>query len=233
MSPTPAAQPSAPDRRPIRARSHPVWIRCAEALARAGISPNAISIAGMLAAIIAGAALFATRIAPLPWPRALFLIAALLIFIRLLANMLDGMVAVSTGKTSPVGELYNEVPDRISDAAVLIGLGYAAASSPELGLLSAVLAVFVAYVRAAARVAGAPQDYRGPMAKQQRMFTVILSSVYLGLAPTAWQPRLPDNGWSIPIAALWLIIAGCIVTVVRRLIRAAALLNARAGDRAQ
>jgi phosphatidylglycerophosphate synthase len=186
----------------------------------------------MLAAIIAGAALFATRIAPPPWPRVLFLIAALLIFLRLLANMLDGMVAVSTGKTSPVGELFNEVPDRISDAAVLIGLGYAAASSPELGLLSAVLAVFVAYVRAAARVAGAPQDYRGPMAKQQRMFTVILTSLYLGLSPLAWQPDPTRDGWSIPVAALWVIIAGCVITVIRRLTRAASVLTARAGGAA-
>jgi phosphatidylglycerophosphate synthase len=39
--------------------------------------------------------------------------------------MLDGMVALASCRDSKVGELYNEVPDRVSDAAVFIGVGYA------------------------------------------------------------------------------------------------------------
>ena len=45
--------------------------------------------------------------------------------LRLTANMLDGMVALASGRASKVGELYNEVPDRVSDAAVFIGAGLA------------------------------------------------------------------------------------------------------------
>ena len=45
--------------------------------------------------------------------------------LRLLANLLDGMVAIGRGIASPVGELFNEVPDRVSDTAVLLGLGVA------------------------------------------------------------------------------------------------------------
>jgi phosphatidylglycerophosphate synthase len=182
----------------------------------------------MIAGLLAGVALAYTPSLAQPYPRLLFIAAAGLIFFRLLCNMLDGMVAVATGETSPVGELYNEIPDRISDAATLIGLGYAAGSSPRLGFLSALLAVFVAYVRAAARVAGAPQDYRGPMAKQQRMFTVIIASLFCGLAPAAWQPDIEIHGWSAPIAALLIIIVGCVLTVLRRLSRASAVLTAAA-----
>jgi phosphatidylglycerophosphate synthase len=140
--------------------------------------------------------------------------------------MLDGMVAVASGHTSSLGELFNEIPDRISDAATLIGFGYAAGSSPRLGYLSAVVAIFVAYVRAAARVAGAPQDYRGPMAKQQRMLVVILAALFLACSPAAWQPHLAADGWSIPIAALLIIIVGGVITAVRRLTRAASILTA-------
>jgi len=74
------------------------------------------------------------------------------------------MVATARGTASPIGELYNEVPDRISDAAVFIGLGYAAASQPELGYLAALTSLFTAYIRATARATGAPQDFCGPMA---------------------------------------------------------------------
>lgn len=203
-----------------------MWIRTAEVLARAGISPNTISLFGMCAGIAAGASLAATFLAPSPWARILFVIAAALILLRLLCNMLDGMVAVATGRASPLGELFNEIPDRISDAATLIGFGYAAGSSPRLGYLSAVVAIFVAYVRAAARVAGAPQDYRGPMAKQQRMLVVILASLFLACSPAAWQPQIATDGWSVPIVALLIIIAGGVITAARRLTRAATVLSA-------
>ena len=39
--------------------------------------------------------------------------------LRLLCNLLDGMVAVEQGKQTPFGVLYNEMPDRVSDSALL------------------------------------------------------------------------------------------------------------------
>src|SRR5260221_8901784 len=104
------------DRRPIKSRELGLWKRAAGSLIHAGIPANAISLAGMAAGILAGAALGATTPAPDPWPRFLFIAAAALMQLRLVANMLDGMVAVGGGRASPVGELYNEVPDRVSDA---------------------------------------------------------------------------------------------------------------------
>lgn len=216
---------SEPDRRPIRARSHPVWVRAAGALARAGVSANAISIFGMFAGLAAGAALAATPLADAPWPRVLWASAAVLIFTRLLCNMLDGMVAINSGRASPLGQIYNEVPDRVSDAATLAGLGYASGSNPTLGWAAASAAIFVAYIRAAAKVTGAPQDFRGPMAKQQRMFIVILVALFAAIAPADWQPTLGRNGWSLPIAALWMIIIGCMLTAIRRLGRASGILR--------
>jgi hypothetical protein len=65
------------------------------------------------------------------------------------------------------------------------------------------------------------------MAKQQRMFTVILVCLYGALAPHAWQPNLHTHGWSVPVAALLLIIIGCVITALRRLRRAAATLASR------
>ena len=50
--------------------------------------------------------------------------------LRLIANLLDGLVAVEGGKRTPTGELYNEAPDRIADTAVLVGAGYAVGGSP-------------------------------------------------------------------------------------------------------
>jgi phosphatidylglycerophosphate synthase len=140
--------------------------------------------------------------------------------------MLDGMVAVETHTASPVGELYNEVPDRISDTATLVGLGCAAGSLPPLGYLAALAAVFTAYVRAVGKVAGAPQDYSGPMAKQQRMFVATLMALYGALAPYSWQARWPaESAWGLPAWALVLIAVGSVLTAIRRLLRSAAFLK--------
>jgi phosphatidylglycerophosphate synthase len=161
------------------------------------------------------------------------LAGALLIQLRLLANMLDGMVAIEGGKASPVGELYNEVPDRVSDVATLIGAGYAAGGDPTLGYLAACVALFTAYVRAMGKAAGANQEFGGPMAKQQRMFIVTVIAVYCAVVPDNWHPVWtlspspgePGLGPGLMAAALVLIILGGIVTVIRRLFRIAATLT--------
>lgn len=201
-------------------------VSAAARLARMGVTPNSLSITGMVFGILAGVCLAATPIAG-GWERALWIGAAVCIQVRLLCNMLDGMVAFNLRTRSALGELYNEVPDRVSDLAGLIGLGYALQGSVALGYLAGALAVFVAYVRAAATVAGAPQDYRGPMAKQQRMFIVTMVSFYMGLMPGSMKPAFLDGGGGAPTAALLVICVGCAITIVLRLLRAARILKAQ------
>jgi phosphatidylglycerophosphate synthase len=156
-----------------------------------------------------------------------WLLGAGLVQLRLLCNLIDGMVAVESGKTSPLGELYNEIPDRISDAATLIGLGYASGGIPWLGFLAALLAVFVAHVRAAAKVAGAPQDYCGPMAKPHRMLVATITALACGILPSTIQDQWFATVGGLPAIALALIAAGCVITAARRIWRAARVLEAR------
>src|SRR5262245_5482762 len=120
------------ERRPIASRETG-WARASASwLSQRGVTANTISMAGMFAGIASGSALVATAYSPWPWDRVAWLAGALFAQLRLIANLLDGMVAIESGRASPVGELYNEVPDRISDSAILIGLGYAAGSWPML-----------------------------------------------------------------------------------------------------
>src|SRR6266568_2786173 len=103
------------------------------------------------------------------------------------ANMLDGMVALASGRASKTGELYNEIPDRVSDAAVFIGAGFAWGGSVALGYIATILAIFTAYVRAAGKIAGAPNEFCGPMAKQHRMLVITVVCLYSALVPRSWQ----------------------------------------------
>lgn len=218
----PATQ--AVDRRPIATRNRK-WAQAATAwLAARHVSPNAISIAGMCACIVAGIALAVTSIAEY---RILWLIAALGAQLRLTANMLDGMVALASGRASTVGELYNEVPDRISDAAVFIGAGFAWGGNIALGYIATILAVFTAYVRAAGKIAGAPNEFCGPMAKQHRMLVITLICLYSAVTPRSWQIiSFNDSQIGLMTLGLALIIVGCVITVFRRVSRIARALGA-------
>jgi phosphatidylglycerophosphate synthase len=215
-----------PERRPLVSRDRAASKVVAHWLAVHGASPNAISLAGMIAGLGAGAALAATALILSPaLSRLCFAGAAVLIQLRLLANMLDGMVAIETGKASPTGVLYNEVPDRVSDAAMFIGAGYGLGGQPPLGYLAACLAVFLAYVRVQGKVAGAPQEFCGPMAKPQRAFVMTLLAIYCAVAPAAWQADLLESGWGAVAWVLMLVVVGELWTAGRRLLRIARCLQ--------
>jgi phosphatidylglycerophosphate synthase len=212
------------DRRPIATRNRK-WAQATTAwLVSRNVSPNAISIAGMCACIIAGIGLGVTSITDY---RILWLIAALGAQLRLTANMLDGMVAIASSRTSKTGELYNEVPDRISDTAVFIGAGFAWGGNVTLGYIATILAIFTAYVRAAGKIAGAPNEFCGPMAKQHRMLVITLICVYAAIAPRSWQIiTFNDSESGLMTLGLVIIIAGCVITIIRRVGRIAHALGA-------
>ena len=159
--------------------------------------------------------------------RVLWIIAALGAQLRLTANMLDGMVALASGRASKLGELYNEVPDRVSDAAVFIGAGFALGGNIALGYIATILAVFTAYVRAAGKIAGAPNEFCGPMAKQHRMFVITLICLYSAVTPRSWQIiSFNDSQIGLMTLGLAVIIVGCVITVFRRVSRIARALGA-------
>jgi phosphatidylglycerophosphate synthase len=212
-------------RRPLTSRDIPLFRALAAGLARAGVSPNAISAFSIVAAVGAAWAFAATAHCEGWAQRACWLGAACFIQLRLIANMLDGMVAVEGGKGGPTGELWNEAPDRVADAAIFIGAGFAAGSGVVPGFCAALAAVFVAYVRALGASVGAGQIFIGPQAKPQRMFVAVVLAAVPEMRSRVGVEPLP-----LMEVALWLIAAGCVLTAWRRLARIAAFLRGRGGE---
>ena len=197
------------NRRPLQSRKTAWAGLLARWLIQLRVRPNQISLASVAAAAGAGYCLL----------RAWYLAAALLILLRLLSNLMDGMVAIEGGLGSASGEIYNDLPDRVSDALILCAAGYSLrwpAFAPELGWSAALLAVMTAYVRILGGACGLPQDFRGPMAKPQRMAVIIVASI---LAPL--EPR-------VLALALVVVIAGSLVTAAVRLRRIVRQLEGRA-----
>lgn len=191
------------DRRPLKSRGTG-WARAlATALARSPVTPDQISAASVLFAA-AGAALL------LCWPTpAGLVLVAVCVQLRLLCNLLDGMVAVEGGKGSATGALWNELPDRLADSLFLVPLGYAA-GLPWLGWLAALLAMATAYVRVTGGALGLAQDFRGPQAKPHRMAVMTL-----GCLAAAAELALAGSHHAL-LAALAIIAAGSAWTCLAR-----------------
>ena len=213
------------DRRPISQRSAG-WAQASAArLARLGLSADAVSALGLGAAVL-GAALFLASGATEGGARTATLLgAAVCIQLRLLCNMLDGMVAVEHGRGGPLGPIWNELPDRLADLLFLVGAGYGAqlagaAWAAHLGWAAGVCAVLTAYVRELGRAAGRPADFSGPLAKPRRMFLLTVATLI-----SAAEPLWDGDGKTLAFA-LGLIALGSAFTVVNRTARLARALRA-------
>jgi phosphatidylglycerophosphate synthase len=210
-----AAVAEAAVRRPIKARNARWASRAAAALARAGVTPNQISIASVGFGALAGGCLSAGAHSQSTALRvALPAAAAACAQLRLTCNLLDGMVAVEYGRKTKSGELFNDLPDRFADAFIFVGAGYAIPSvthGAALGWAVGLLAVMTAYVRVLGGSMGLAQSFLGPMAKQHRMAVITVACLAQAAESAAgWPAR------ALP-AALGVIAAGCVVTIWRRL----------------
>lgn len=210
------------NRRPLKSRSAGWAAAAARGAIRLGLSANQISFLGIVAAGLGALALLMS--AQSTW---LFVAAAACIQLRLLTNLLDGMVAVEGGRGAPTGPIWNEFPDRVEDSLLLIAAGYAS-TMPSLGWLAALLAAVCAYVRLLGGALGQPQDFGGPMAKPHRMAALTLGCL---LAFFAILIAGPDAQHALRIMALTLglIIVGTALTIVLRLSRLSRALHECSG----
>ena len=216
-------------RRPLRVRQAKLSNAIAVWLSKKDVTPNQISIASVGFAALAAWCLGALPVysnvgdygapgySPATASWVLPLLAAMFIQCRLLCNLFDGMVAVEGGKSTPAGELFNDIPDRIADPLILVAAGYAVTGvswGAELGWCAGLFAVMTAYVRTLGASIGAPVDFSGPMAKQHRMALMTAACVVTSAETYLW-----PTGYSL-LVTLVVIVVGCVVTMSRRSWRA-------------
>jgi phosphatidylglycerophosphate synthase len=157
----------------------------------------------------------------------LLILAPLLCYLRLWFNMLDGMVALASGKASARGEILNDLPDRVSDVLIFAGVAHSGWMNPFLGYWAAIFALLTAYIGIFGQALGVHREFSGVMSKPWRMVILHLGA-WLTLASLWW------NGGSIRFGRLtildWacvIVIAGCLQTMAMRLKRIMSALRAK------
>ncbi|MDA0352122.1 MAG: CDP-alcohol phosphatidyltransferase family protein [Chloroflexi bacterium] len=110
-----------------------------------GVTPNMITVAGLLGSIAAAVAVADGRL----------LLGGVLVLVFGGLDMFDGAVARATGKATPFGALFDSVLDRLSEAVVLGGilvyeLDRGNQEETILAFAAVVGSILVSYVRARA-----------------------------------------------------------------------------------
>ena len=152
------------------------WLKAAAAvarpLARAGVSPNMVTVAALVMALVA---------VPLAavdgWigPAA----ACLAVTLSGLLDSLDGAVAVQAGRATKVGFLLDSVLDRIADAAFPAALAITAGGGAWLAVAATAACWWLEYVRARGSLAGVTG--KALITPGERPTRIILTAVGLGL----------------------------------------------------
>ena len=133
-------------RRSVGARLAEPFIR---ALSRCPVPPNAVTLAGVVITLLAAWLAYEGR----------FLTAGLVLGAASFFDLLDGALARAAGKTSRFGAILDSASDRVSEAALLAGIGlWFSRQGNELALgitfVCLVASFLVSYLRARGEAMG-------------------------------------------------------------------------------
>ncbi|WP_433869444.1 phosphatidylinositol phosphate synthase [Saccharopolyspora sp. CA-218241] len=172
-------------------------------LVRLGLSPNAVTLVGTLAAIAAALWFF---------PRGELFAGTVVVTLFLLFDLLDGAMARAGERATAFGGVLDATCDRLVDGALFGALAWwalAVEGDRALGaglLICLVCAQVISYVKARAEANGLRAD--GGLAERAERFIVVL--VGTGL-----------HGLGVPFVldvAVWLLVVLSLLTVAQRMV---------------
>jgi archaetidylinositol phosphate synthase len=178
------------------------WLTSEAALLhRLGLTPNHVSIIGLIFALLSAVAYWQWTRNPL-----LLILAPLLMLASGLFDALDGAIARIYGEATKFGGFFDSLLDRYADAIILYGIILGGLTNITWGFAALIGSLLVSYARARAEAAGAKMESVGLAERAERIVLLALASFLSHI----WVDAL---NWGILILA---ILAN--LTVVQRLI---------------
>ena len=168
-----------------------------ESLRKVGVTPDLLTVAGLLLAVAAGISVGAGALR----------LGLLLVILAALPDLLDGAVAKAGNTASQRGAFFDSVIDRVTDALLLGGVAWYLASndSAHMSVLPfAVMAVSatISYERAKAESLGL-QAKGGLMERAERIILLCLGLLF-------------DN---LLVPILWIMLVLTAITAVQRFVK--------------
>ncbi len=164
-------------------------------LVKAGVSPNHITVVGMLLSFVSGM-LFATG--------SIFL-GGFVLWLSAIMDPIDGTVARLSGKASRFGALFDSTLDRYSEFFVFFGLMYYFNSGWMfiMVMLALMGSIMVSYVKARAEGLG-QKEVRGLMQRPERIILLLTGAILNTPINSVFFPGYADCTlkWTIVILAV-------------------------------
>lgn len=171
------------------------------ALARAGVSANQVTLSAMVISFATGAAIFHLR------THRVLLLLPIVLFLRMALNAIDGMLAREHNQKTALGAILNELGDVLSDSVLYLPLAKVPGFEPSLVVVIVLLAVLSEMTGVIGAQIGASRRYDGPMGKSDRAFVFGALGLLLGLN----LPIVP-----IVLYVLWFVLVSLLLTIMNR-----------------
>jgi archaetidylinositol phosphate synthase len=149
-----------------------VAVSAVPTLTRMGITPNILTILGVMASIAAG-------LCYLKWDvdQILLIIGGVLVLVSGLLDAFDGVLARATNRVSVFGGFFDSVSDRYSDAIVLAAIIVSDLCDPLWGMAALIGSMMVSYSRARAESEGIKMASVGFAERAERMLIIAIVSI--------------------------------------------------------
>ena len=162
----------------IRSQWDRVMRPIGRSLARTGISPDAVTLLGVLIQMVAAWLILDGRL----------LAAGLVSILAALSDVFDGAIAKAKGRTGKFGALLDSTTDRLADALFFLPIAWLYAVSPDsaerdvpwvavVALVALVAGFLVSYVKARAESLGYSCDV-GIAERAERVIATIVALVF-------------------------------------------------------
>ncbi|GGK40219.1 phosphatidylinositol phosphate synthase [Nocardia camponoti] len=181
-----------------------------KALVRTGLTPDTMTLIGTVASIVAAVTLFPTG--HLFW-------GAMVIWLFVMFDMLDGAMARARGGGTKYGAVLDATCDRVADGAIFAGLAWwAIYHEHSKSLLVATLIVLVtsqviSYAKARAEASGLSAD-GGLIERPDRLVIGLVGAGFTGIGGYFGIGWLT---WSVYVA-MWVLAVLSVITVFQRVL---------------
>ncbi|WP_078277977.1 phosphatidylinositol phosphate synthase [Mycobacteroides franklinii] len=175
----------------------------ANALLRAGFTPDTVTIFGTAASVVAALTLFPTG--HLFW-------GGMAVWLFAMFDMLDGAMARARGGGTRFGAVLDATCDRVADGAVFAGLvwwaafGWGSTSLVVATLICMITSQVISYVKARAEASGLRAD-GGLIERPERLIIVLAGAIFSGGFGVQWPLH----------TAMWVLAIASLVTVAQRM----------------
>ena len=148
-----------------------------------GLSPNQVSILGIILAVLSALTYWQWKLNSL-----LLILAPLLMLASGLLDALDGALARLYRETTNFGGFFDSLLDRYADAVIICGIILGGLTDVKWGLAALIGSLLVSYARARAEAAGVKMETVGLAERAERIVLLALASFlsYVWLDALCW-----------------------------------------------